>query len=181
MNKGLVAYDRYNDTQDERLTLDVFIEEILPFIHKWLLPRREGIIIDVGCGNGRLNIFLNKYYRNVLSIDLHIDALSQRYMYPNCEFHQTDLANLKCNEKADCILFYASFYLMVEYKDTMKRCYELLNENGIVIISDDEKRKRGEAKDTYYDLDRLAKDNGFSVEYEFVQKNNYLRTTILRK
>lgn len=181
MNKGLNSYNTTNDTNDERLSLDVFTEEILPHINKYILPKGEGVIVDVGCGNGRLNIFLHKYYEKVLCVDLHIEALSQRWMYPNCEFYKTELAGLEYDGKVDCILFFTSFYLMVPYEQIFKLCYYFLKEKGIIVISDDEKRKRGEAKDTYYDLDKLAKDTGFLIEHEFVQKNGCLRTTILRK
>ena len=179
---GACGYTQDGDSADGRLTIAVFVDEILSVIEKWFLPKGKGVLIDVGCGNGRLNAVLREYFKEVLFIDKYFKVINEKYVYDNCKFHKADLLELEYDGKADCILFFTSFYLMKpKYEETMKRCYELLNWNGVVVISDDAKRKDGKLSDSDYDLGKLAKDFNFTIEHEFVQKNGYSRTTVLRK
>jgi SAM-dependent methyltransferase len=181
MSHGKNTYTEQGDTADDRLTLDVIEEEIFLRINKYLLPKEEGVLIDVGCGNGRLNSLLYKYFRSILCLDLYTKALNDRFVYPNCDFFETDLSGLVYHGKVECILFFTSFYMLAPYEQTFKLCSHYLKDNGMIIISDDAKRNGAELKDSNYNLNELAQDFNFVTVEDFVQKNGYLRTTILRK
>ncbi|HDY87996.1 MAG TPA: methyltransferase domain-containing protein [bacterium] len=181
MSNGQNSYTVQGDTTDARLTLDVFIEEIFPHINKYLLPKGEGVLIDVGCGNGRLNSLLYPYYETILCLDKYLVALNDRLVYPNCKFYKTDLPGLVYDGKVDCILFFTSFYMLAPYEQTFKLCNHYLKDNGMIIIADDAKRDKAELGDSNYNLQELAESFNYHIANEFVQVNGFLRTTILKK
>lgn len=104
------------------------------------LPK-HGLIVDLGCGYGIISNLITSScsQRKVIAIDLsshriNVAKLSQN---ENVAFINSDIRKFDV-PYCDCILM-IDILCMVPFSDQLKilsRCYERLNQNGVMIIKD---------------------------------------------
>lgn len=125
-------------------------------------------ILDVGCGNGRLNTVHKKYFTKITGIDLYREP-NPKYMLDNFQFKQVDIFNV--DGKFNIILFMGSFYLHYSYgySETLIRAKMLMEGRGAIVIVED--KKRNTDKNTtlgYYNLNSICNKANLMAKYKFI-------------
>lgn len=94
-------------------------------------------ILDVGCGNGTLALFLRTADNYVLGIDPSAPAVQrakEANIYGNVNFVQTDFEGFEAGgEKFDAIIFVASLHHM-DMAAAITKAKKLLEKGGMLII-----------------------------------------------
>ncbi len=104
------------------------------WIKKTIGDRRN--ILDVGCGNGYLSLFLRNDGNFIVGIDpsdLSIEYATGQNDYGNVKFIQTTFERFETSQKFDAVIFVASVHHM-NMGDAIDKAKALLNRNGILII-----------------------------------------------
>ena len=113
--------------------LAVPTDETLKFVLKYLNSRNNRIL-EVGCGNGELALALQNSGFQVIAIDSSVEAVENAKalgvdarvaQFPN--FDETGF---------DAILFTRSLHHIHELEQAVERAYQLLNNNGLVMLED---------------------------------------------
>ena len=114
----------------------LFIQKIL----KILKPKQNSKFLDIGCGNGRHAIQINKKGFHVDGIDLSEKSLKKANIYKNekLKFHQMDMRTINYTNKYDIILnLFTSFGYFDNDKDhkiVFQNIYKALKNKGYFII-----------------------------------------------
>ncbi len=104
------------------------------WIKKTIGDRRN--ILDVGCGNGYLSIYLRNDSNFVVGIDpsdLSIKNATTQNNHSNISFIQTTFERFEPSRKFDAVIFVASVHHM-NMSDAIDKVKSLLNSNGILVI-----------------------------------------------
>lgn len=107
--------------------------------NSWIAKRvgNRKRILDVGCGNGTLALFLRTETNYVIGIDPSASAVpkaNEANMYSNVDFVQTDFESFEAGgEKFDAIIFVASLHHM-DMAAAVEKAKHLLEKDGILII-----------------------------------------------
>tara|TARA_X000001388_G_scaffold3751_2_gene2637 strand:- start:136 stop:705 length:570 start_codon:yes stop_codon:yes gene_type:complete len=134
-NAGIQTYTDGDLTVPGR-NIDTFLTEILPFILE--LKQQNSIILDIGCGNGRMIQALLPYYTNIIGIEPY----KKEYEYDkNIDDYikDIDLDKYKNDKpKHDIVLMIGFAYM---FNNNPSKLYEILNlitnENALIIIGGD--------------------------------------------
>ena len=94
-------------------------------------------ILDVGCGDGTLALYLRTSYNDILGIDRSassIQTANTKNAYDNTAFIQTTFEEFQANGKRfDAVIFVASIHHM-DMADAIDKAKKLLEKNGVLII-----------------------------------------------
>ena len=94
-------------------------------------------ILDVGCGDGTLSLYLRTPDNDILGIDISessIQKANKKNKYNNVKFIQIPFERFHANGKRfDAIIFVASIHHM-NMSDAIDKAKKLLEKNGILII-----------------------------------------------
>ncbi len=104
------------------------------WIKKTIGDRRN--ILDVGCGNGYLSVYLRNDSNLTVGIDpsdSSIKNANEQNNYSNVKFIQTTFESFEPGRKFDAVIFVASIHHM-NMGDAVDKAKALLNSNGILII-----------------------------------------------
>lgn len=96
----------------------------------------DGKILDVGCGEGTLTDFLSEIQKqNYIGIDLSGEAIRiGSGKRTELKFQNIEAETFETNQKFDIIVFNEVLYY-TEYENIFKKYSELLEPDGIVILS----------------------------------------------
>ncbi len=95
-------------------------------------------ILDLGCGYGALNQYLNQNeYDFLLGIDLSSNAIQRAKdkNYPNSKFQIADIHQFIPDEKFDVIIFNEVLYYLDNQLEIVERFSKYFNEKGFFIFS----------------------------------------------
>lgn len=131
-------YKDYRDMREKGLNANELIE--IP-IMKDMLPDLKGKrILDLGCGNGGMSkYFIEKGAKSVLAIDLSSNMINEAKEKNNAEnityvvLGMEDIS--KIEGKFDIVFSSLAFHYVKDYDKLVKDIYNLLDENGILIYS----------------------------------------------
>ncbi len=158
-------YDEFYRRADKSPTHSKFCEQVygrdlcqhgmmdmqeLNFLISMLQPGSR--ILDVGCGNGRISEYIQRYSSGHLTgIDLSKMAINQaktRYKgKPGLEFHCLDITSQDPPAGPyDAVLLVDSIYFLGEPTTTLPRLADLLKSRGRMIISAMQTREKGDPK-----------------------------------
>jgi 2-polyprenyl-3-methyl-5-hydroxy-6-metoxy-1,4-benzoquinol methylase len=94
-------------------------------------------ILDIGCGNGTLALFLRNDDNYVLGIDpseRSVHRANEKNMHSNAAFAMTTFEDFQPNGQSfDAVIFVASIHHM-NMVEALEKAKSLLEENGILII-----------------------------------------------
>ena len=131
-------YKDYRDMREKGLNANELIE--IP-IMKDMLPDLKGKrILDLGCGNGGMSkYFIEKGAKSVLAIDLSSNMINEAKEKNNAEnityvvLGMEDIS--KIEGKFDIVFSSLAFHYVKDYDKLVKDIYNLLDDNGILIYS----------------------------------------------
>ena len=99
--------------------------------------RKPQKILDIGCGNGTLALFLRNDDNYVIGIDpseRSVRRANEQNMYSNAAFIMTTLEDFQPNGQSfDAVIFVASIHHM-SMVEALEKAKSMLEENGILII-----------------------------------------------
>lgn len=104
--------------------------------HNWILnhTKNKNKILDVGCGDGTLEIRLVNDNNDITGIDIDDDILSIANTNKNVRFINGNFLEYDFKkEKFDAIIFVASIHHM-EMDKALIKAKKLINKNGIILI-----------------------------------------------
>ena len=94
-------------------------------------------ILDVGCGDGTLALYLRNSSNDILGIDSSASSIQKaktKNIYDNAAFIQTTFEDFHANGKQfNAVIFVASIHHM-DMADAIDKAKGLLDENGVLII-----------------------------------------------
>lgn len=172
LEPGCQPYIHDQDTIDPVLqlaSLDNYISKISSHL--------GGKVLDVGCGNGRLNMIHDKYFSKITGID-KFRKPNPKYESDKFDFLIGDIFSY--NEKVDVVFFMGTFYLHYHYgyKETLKKAKEL--GHTIVIIDNALRNTSADNDPGHYDLPRLAEELGMSIVQKEMQENGPLGLYVVK-
>lgn len=171
---GLQKYIDDEDTKDPRTTIEL-LEKTITTIQ----PNCHGSVLDVGCGNGRLNSIFTKYFDTIIGIDKFRNPNS-KYVCSKYEFKSIDIFDVK--NEFDLIVFMGSFYLhyCYGYSETLIQASKLLKKDGRILIADDKVRNTKDESNQpgYYNLDKLCQENKLKIFDSLIHENYLLFSSI---
>lgn len=96
-------------------------------------------ILNMGCGTGKHDMFLNKKGYTVTGVDFSSEMIDiARINNPEMEYHCGDICNIKLNREFDCII---SLFHVISYQTTnealfsaINNAYKHLKKDGIFIF-----------------------------------------------
>ena len=107
--------------------------------HRWVAEKigNRNRILDVGCGDGTLALYLRTPDNEILGIDISdssIQKANRKNEYDNVQFVQTTFESFQANgKKFDAIIFVASIHHM-NMTEAVHKAKKLLEKNGVLII-----------------------------------------------
>lgn len=107
--------------------------------HRWVAEKigNRNRILDVGCGDGTLALYLRTPDNEILGIDISdssIQKANRKNEYDNVQFAQTTFESFQVNGKTfDAIIFVASIHHM-NMTEAVQKAKKLLEKNGVLII-----------------------------------------------
>lgn len=107
--------------------------------HRWVSEKvgKRNRILDVGCGDGTLALYLRTTENNILGIDMSdasIQRANRKNTYRNVSFIRTAFEDFQENShKYDAITFVASIHHM-DMENAIEKAKKLLAKNGVLII-----------------------------------------------
>jgi trans-aconitate methyltransferase len=117
------------------------------------LPK-DGLIVDLGCGYGVISHLLSFSYpqRKIISFDVSQTRIesARRTISNNTQFQLADIRDAQI-PACDAVIIIDILYLL-PYQDQEKvliKCFEKLNQNGILIIKDTDKSAIWKFRYTY--------------------------------
>jgi len=160
MASGKYAYKESGDISGHR-NIDWFEKHIFSFAF-W--NSFKGRLLDIGCGNGRINSLFKNYFDYIYCIDSGTSVFDM-FNYDNVFFIKKGIEHLKTNRKFDVITFMLSFYSIEEKEKILKKCVNMLSDNGSIVIVDGILEVRSKSRAGYYTIE-LIKDivNKFNMK-----------------
>lgn len=143
----------------------------------------RGVIIDVGCGNGRLTEFMAKDFNKVIGIDISGEMIKQakeRVKLPNVEFIETDGQTIPVTDNSVDIVFSYLVFQHIKTKEMVeanfKEIYRVLKPYGlfkVLLRTDRPDNMYAWWNGVSYDeqgIDELCKMTGFKLlKLEYVK------------
>ena len=110
-------------------------------IYKILQKENVHRVLDVGCGLGKVPVYLAKKGLNVIGIDVspRLIKLAKKKSIKNkvnVQFKLTELGNFKVRKKFDAVMFAGVLEHIEDEERLMREAKRLLKKNGKIVITD---------------------------------------------
>jgi SAM-dependent methyltransferase len=183
IGNGLQKYVNDIDTLNPLTTIELLAKT---FSKVNDMVKLSGVVLDVGCGNGRLNAIYKNYFNRIVGIDKFRQP-NKIYQYPNFEYRNFDIFECNENNEFDIISFVGSFYIHCNYGKegylkTLNKSKKLLKDGGYIIIVEDKNSNKNslENKDGNYNLENLCLQSKLEIVNSIIHEH-YLLFYIIRK
>ena len=124
------TYDRISDAQES------WEHEIIEY-RKW---KGNEIVLDAGCGSGRLTkiLSLKVPQGKVIAVDSDLSmirlAKENLEKISNIEFIKMDISEIKLAEKVDIVFSNATLHWILNHKKVFERFWQIINSGGQLLI-----------------------------------------------
>lgn len=101
----------------------------------------NAMILDVGCGVGRITNFLFNEGKNIIGIDISVGMIKQaKKNFPSIKFKECDITNLMFSDNIFNVIIFSFNGLMTipgnsNRNDAVKEVYRTLSKDGLFIFS----------------------------------------------
>ena len=131
-------YKEYKEMRTTNLNANELIE--MPIIKSMLPDLKNKKILDLGCGNGTMSrYFIENGASNVFALDIYNNMINEAKEKNNLKgitYVVDGMENLdKINDKFDLVFSSLAFHYIEDFNKLMKDINNLLNENGILLFS----------------------------------------------
>ena len=181
MGIGTMSYTNSGDSQAKFRS----IEWLKNYIFTHEIWKNKKSVLDIGCGNGRVNQLYEKYFEKIVCVDPYVTI--NNFCEKKVEKFKINFEDFEYNGKFDVIVFIFSLYLFTKkHKEIIEKCLKYLNENGcIIIIEGLEWMNPASRGIRVVDLERICKELNLAKEV-IINENEYKKSfkyifAILRK
>lgn len=141
----------------------------------------EKTAIDLGCGTGLVGLKLINYFKSIEFIDTSknmIDIVNEKIEKLNIKnasaYHMDILVDDTKSIKVDCIFMSQVLLHIPEYKLFLKRVYNMLNSNGVLIIVDFDKNEKVISDKVHNGFDTLELGEFLeSIDFKNISSNTF--------
>lgn len=123
MADGLFAQNRYQALEQ---TLTRYASE--------LIAKPERMLLDVGCGTGDFLWAAQQSGWQVTGTELATDAVQRASQRINSQVFQGDITHIDLPNTYDMVTSYHVIEHLLEPLAQLRRCYELLNSGGVLLV-----------------------------------------------
>lgn len=128
---GVMLYNKDEDSKQKFRDLDwlkrnIFCNDI------W---KNNKSVLDIGCGNGRVNKLYKNYFSKIVCVDPFVN-ISTKYRYSVVESFKIKFEDFEYKDKFDIIVFIFSLYLFENKERIIEKCLTFLKDIGKIIIID---------------------------------------------
>jgi SAM-dependent methyltransferase len=159
---GRYHYNENGDVNDEQHSLEMLRNSF----EKLSIETTGAVILDVGCGNGRLSS-LCKYASQYVGIDNNDrNIIDDRYVKNNI-FIKTNIFSFYSAPIFDIVFFIGSFYIHFDlgYQATLEKAVALLADDGLIVMHEHN--------------DNIAADNISFSRFNLKELCEYLKLEII--
>ncbi|HXT83261.1 MAG TPA: methyltransferase domain-containing protein [Verrucomicrobiae bacterium] len=131
--------------------------------------KEDEVILDAGCGSGRVTQLIAKKVKigKIYAVDIDANMISNAKInlkdFTNVIFIQSDLINLKLPEKVDLIFSNAVIHWIFDHERLFKKFWDILKSGGELLIQFGGKDNLGTIPNI---ADKIIKNKGFSQYFE---------------
>lgn len=138
--------------QEQVLDVEVYKNTLLAFI-----PKNRRLLVDLGCGVGRLFPFYLKKVKRVIGVDFsnNMIALAKELNKesPKVEFIHANLEKLPLSDRiADVVVLSMVLHHLSSPKEAIKEAYRILKPNGTLCVIELNKHEKEFMRNIYADL-----------------------------
>lgn len=92
-------------------------------------------ILDIGCGTGKLEEFIDLKNARVLGLDISSQMIQiAKKKYPKVQFKVADISSLPKGKKYDLIMGNAVLHHLKDYESCLAQCLRLLKPKGVIFF-----------------------------------------------
>jgi ubiquinone/menaquinone biosynthesis C-methylase UbiE len=141
VRQTIQTYDKIASEYCKKTRQVQFLEWEENYIRKLLffIPKPNPLILDVGCGDGRHTILIERNGARAIGIDLSKNMLAEaKTLYPDGDFRRMDMRRLLFNDKSfDGIWASGSIYhaTKLDARKVIKEFRRVLTMSGVVAVS----------------------------------------------
>ena len=139
----MTAYgkQKYSGLDSPTHPISSVVNKVFPHISRFL-NKRETVLLDLGCGNGRFSNLYSKMCSKVVAID-PVDDFSESFLHENIQFFKQDVMSHDPKEQYDIIWCHGSMYQVAEGHGTkgIQKVISLLKPDGLLIVLEGAQRK----------------------------------------
>ncbi len=106
--------------------------------------KKNSKCLEIGCGLGTMSLELARNNHEVTGIDIssdsikHAESFAKKYLNKKnrkkIEYKNISFGKYKTAKKFDRIIFFKSLHHLINTKKVLKKCFNLLNKNGKIIV-----------------------------------------------
>ncbi len=100
-----------------------------------LQPKKNEIILDLGCGSGQLTHKISQLAREVIGIDNSIEMIADaKSKFNKIGFQVADAADFNFAKKFDAIFSNATLHWVLNYKEAIQCMFDSLKDGGRIVL-----------------------------------------------
>ena len=168
----------YIDAFEEKYDYWMRVEHLSRYLFAADILKDCKSVLDIACANGYGTHLLSNYIKNVTGIDRNNEYLKvakEKYNSKNIVWKHIDVDEERIKGKYEGIVCFETLEHVKFPENLLKNLFNILNENGILLLSVPNSRyeiiENGKNKDTYHlhvfsyqEIIKMVKKIGFKVE-----------------
>ena len=171
-----VFFEEYQSMRANKINANNLIE--IPIIKEMLPDLKGKTILDLGCGAGDMDkYFIEQGAKQVLATDISVNMINIANAvngHKKIEYNVLKMEDIETiNQKFDIVYSSLAFHYIEDFNKLLKDIHNLLNQNGILIFSQESPINTATTKESKDDKRKIEKDgkqyvllNGYCNEGE---------------
>lgn len=172
-----LLFDKYKEGRHWENHPTIYAENFSDFLKE---ENFSGLLVDVGCGNGRdANVFAKEGF-NVLGIDYSESEINLcREKFPELKFEVQNSENMNLENDSVSGIFCINVMHYVDKEKTLKEFFRVLKKGGLVFIHFNLEIKDMEGNTDYFQDEKEVME--LVSDFEIIRKKKFQRHDIIPK
>ena len=132
-----IYFDEFTSEKPWNAFTNSTYKKIAELFLKYLNPKKEGIIVDMGCGTGELTKKIKEFsFKKVKGFDISKRCIQlAKKQYKNIIFKVGDIENIKLKKNsADVLIYCGILHHFTDLKKVVKEANRILKKNGKIFV-----------------------------------------------